>query len=359
MDSDIPSGETVIATVEGNFLDAVTKDKIEFYRGHTRTSFDYDVAKIDGKYYIYFQTLNKAQNNYSVVIKNVRYYVGAQISTAEISKNFSINSEIVDFYVDKGFIVTDGNFSLTVQNLNPSSITVDVNTETVSGSTGGFFDFLFKNEDIGSDETSIILLSGEIEKIDINLKDITETTTRIITLTSENTKYEIPAYVIASVQTTTNETQNDSSYEENDTVVETKNETDLGGSIWDLFKKENKTETENDSSGYEVVVGDDGNTTIIKDGNIISNNTKLKPCSDIGGFVCNNEEEFCDGDLVESFNGECCLGICSQKTSGSGGKIIGWIIIGFILILLIWFKIKFGRTKRKKIDLMDFKNKKF
>ena len=87
MPTNVPQGQTVIASVQGNFLDAISKSNIHFYRNYVETSFDYDVARIGDTYYIYFQTLNKPQNNYSINISGVRYYVGSQISSETISKS--------------------------------------------------------------------------------------------------------------------------------------------------------------------------------------------------------------------------------------------------------------------------------
>lgn len=357
MKTNISQGETVIASIEGNFLDVIAYDNIEFYRGHVRTSFVYDVGNIDNKYYIYFQTEGKTQNNYSIVIKGVRYYVGSSISQAEIFKNFTVNSEQADFNIDNGFVVTDGNFSIGVQNLNANTITIDVNTEITSGSSVGFFDFLFKNEPISNSGDSITLLSGETENIEITLDDITETTVRKITLSSANMEYEIPVYVIAEYNPTnnTNNTSNNNISEDNETI-EPKNETD-NGSFWDIFKKENKTETtpvENDSdAGYDIITDDSGNLIIVDDnGTIIDAPASSKTCAQLKGIICSSNKICENNNATYAKDAKCCLSSCVKK-SNKNGKIIGWVIIGFIIILLIWFKIKFSKTKRKSIDFLN------
>lgn len=356
--SEIPQGETTIAILSGNFIDAVSKSNVEFYRGYARVSFDYDVGKIGGNYYIYFQTLNKAENNYSIIVKNARYYVGAQISDEEISKNFTITNATADFYVDKGFVVTDGNFSLNVQNLNPETITINIQTTTNSGSTGGFFKFLFEENEIN--ENSVSLLSGEIKKIDIALENINATTTRTITLSSENTQYEILAYVVLENVHANGTTGNESNVNvsNNDTEVEYKNETD-SSSFWDFFKKENKTEDENKTSGdYEIIIDDDGNTVAVKDGEILNGSASLKKCSELKGSSC-SDNQICNGTSQYAVDAVCCVGTCVKKTANKNSRIIGWSLVGIIIIFLIWFRIKYARTRRKNIDLTDIPKKKF
>jgi len=426
MPSNVSSGQTVIASVQGNFIDPIAKNNIHFYRGYVETSFDYDVAKIGDTYYIYFQTLNKAQNNYSINISGVRYYVGSQVSTATISKPFTVNSQQADFNVNKGFVITYGDFYLTLQNLNPSPITVNIQTATDSGSTSGFFDFLFKNSHVSSGQ-SITLLSGETQNVYISLDNINETTVRTITLSTNNIAYNIPAYVILqtsqNITTTTNTTittpvtntsntttiinttvitnpntntttiittnttiitntttnttttttvtnttiitnpnNTTGNYTTNNTNVmvnETKNESSLWDNLVDLFKPQNKTSDTANNTSTTVVINSSGNTSIVVNGTVVVNNTALKTCAELKGSICKVSEEICDGTTVTAKDNLCCIGTCTAKPKSSTGKIIGWSIIGFIIILIIYFKMKLSKTKRSKVDLLRFPGKKF
>ena len=347
MPTNISQGETVIASIQGNFLDSISKSNIEFYRDYVQTTFDYDLARIGDTYYIYFQTLNKAQNNYSISITGVRYYVGSQISNADITQNFTLNSEQADFYINKGSIITYGNFSIKLQNLNADTITVNLDTSIDSGSTYGFFDFLFKNTEFSPGE-SITLLSGEIRDLDIVLDGVNETTIRTITLSSDNTEYYIPVYVILQTptnvtNTTTTSNNTTTSTDNTSTIVnETTNESS-GSSFWDLFKSNNTEESSTD-------VNETTNTTIIINGTVT--NTTLKTCSQLGGEICTTSNETCDGTSVTAKDNYCCIGTCVEKTKSNTGKIIGWSIIGLIIILLIMFKMKLNKTKRKNINLL-------
>ncbi len=355
LSNNLSLGETSIVKISGNFLDQISLDNVKFYRGHVQTYFDYNVGKIGDNYYVYFQTQNKPANNYSINISGVRYYSGAQIFNEPFSEEFSVNSRTADFNINPGIVVSEGNFSIEVQNIATSSITITLDTEITSGSTSGFFDFIFRNKELTSQE-SFELSSGEIKNLDIFLEGITESTIRSITLSSSNTEYTIPVYIIilsSEEQTTENQTTQENPTEDETVVNDTTNESDEG-SFWDLFKKENKTSenTNTSDSGYNVIIDDEGNEIIVnKKGEVVESNVSLKSCSQLKGDICTVSEETCDGTKVNALNGECCIGTCIQKETNNRGKIIGWAIIGFIVILLIAFKIKLNKTKKKKFKL--------
>ncbi|MBM3228774.1 hypothetical protein FJZ20_02745, partial [Candidatus Pacearchaeota archaeon] len=84
MKSEFDSGETLIASISGNFLDKINRNNIFFYQDHVRIPLSYDVKEIDGNFYIYALLLEKGIGNYSMVIRNVRYTEGTQIIEEEI-----------------------------------------------------------------------------------------------------------------------------------------------------------------------------------------------------------------------------------------------------------------------------------
>ena len=79
MESNFDSGETIIASVSGNFLDSISRENINFYRGHVRVAFDYGVARIGETYYLYVQTEDKTPRNYTISIEGVRYIQGNKV----------------------------------------------------------------------------------------------------------------------------------------------------------------------------------------------------------------------------------------------------------------------------------------
>ena len=127
-------------------------------------------------YYIY-ALLPKTQNNYSLVITGVRYYQGSQITDDDIVKNFSISENLADFSINPGFIVSDDDFFVTVQNLKDTQITLN---------------------SIMDKEQSDILYSGEIKRINFELSSISSSVFKTAKLSTENLNYEIPVYIFTN-----------------------------------------------------------------------------------------------------------------------------------------------------------------
>ena len=371
MNSNISKGETVLASFSGNFLEPITKSNVYFYRGHVRTSFDYDVARIGENYYIYFQTINKAENNYSINISGARYMVGSQVSTQQISKKFRITQETADFSVNPGFVITDGNFSIKVQNLQPAPIIINLETELNSGSSEGIFGFIFNGKRA---EQSINLSSGQIKSLYINVEDMPETTIRTITLSTSNTKYKIPSYVIleslpapeGNISADSNETNEtieedctffeklfgtcgENSVQNKTQENETSNDELLSNNTQENETSNNQTSNESASDvGYEVVKI--GNKTVaIKNGEILNESATSKTCVQIKGDICSSEE-ICQNTTIYAKDGKCCVSRCVKKEEKINTKTIGWVLLVFILIIILWFFVRKFRGMKKKND---------
>jgi hypothetical protein len=419
MNSQISQEETVIASVQGNFLDPITPSKIQFYRGHVITSFTPKVAKIGDYYYIYFQTIDKSPNNYSINITGVRYMVGSQVSTQQISKDFVIAEEIADFSISEGFVIASDNFSLKLRNWKETDFDIAISEEWVSGSSKGSFGFWYSGEEIGN---SIRLHTGQ-EYLQVRLEGITETTVRNLILSTGNLEYTIPVYIImgnVSINDTeTNETippvdDNETipPIDDNETIPPA-NQTEVKNCTWfsKLFGCEEKNCTDtcsllkyqcgirticgintncgncslgyncqtngtcmktpctdtcsslnyqcgkqticgvsvdckNCSSGYNCQT----NGTCIKIGSTLS-----KTCAESKGKIC-SENQTCANNTVTTKDANCCFSNCVEKKTNSNKKIIGWAIIFFLGILILWFFIlKFRKTKKTKDTLLGGK----
>jgi len=118
---EVSKGETLLVTIDGNFVDSLLEDNIKFYRGQVLVPLEFDVSKIDDLYYIYALISDQAQSgNYSLRINDVGYYKGSQIIDDEIRLNFTVLDSISDFSINKGFLSTNQDFSFKVQNLQES-----------------------------------------------------------------------------------------------------------------------------------------------------------------------------------------------------------------------------------------------
>jgi len=383
MKTNFSQGETLMAKVSGYFLEPILKEDIFFYRGHVRISVDPYVAEIDDEFYIYAKLLDKAPNNYSIAIKNLKYMKGSQISEEDLVKNFSITEDIADFSIDPGFIVTEDDFFIEVQNLQDYKISMEI--KNISEEY-----FIYQ-------ESLITLKSGEIKKIDFKLKNVTQPTLSIIGLSTENLKYEIPVYISAgiieqekrqrgfkfepselniSLSTNSNTTRIIYLYNTGEETLENislsisnslkpylslsikeigelEENSSIKIELYLFSRKEKsiegqiKAQTSQDFYTYSAIF-----LNFLKDYVPLDNETRItKTCSEFGGQICNETAE-CDGESVYTKDGVCCLGSCKEIEKSSAGKIIGWVIVIAVAGFLIWFFKKKYRKAKKPIDLL-------
>lgn len=407
MKDDFDKGETLIAKISGNFISPILKENILFYRGHTRVPVDPYVTKINDEFYIYAK-LPETAGDYTMTIENAKYLQGTKTIDEDIKRNFSITDNTAEFSIDKGFVITSDDFSITTQNLQNSEITIEISITTDYGSSGGFFASLFGGGE--TSQNSFNLKSGEIKKINFNVKNTTQTTLKTITLSSGNLKYDILVYVFrTNIEPEKEETKRFrfSLSELNQTIVTNSNKTMIiylenTGNInlenitlsvspqlypyvfLSTYKieelKENSTkkikvyfEADNEERLIEgqIRAKTSDNTEIMYaylavtynsikdfiplDGEDIPDEKYIpettNTCSDLSGKQCSENEE-CSGETKYASDGVCCLANCEEVKTSSKGKIIGWLLIFVILAYLFWFfKYKYHGTK-KDIDLL-------
>jgi len=317
-------GENVLMKVSGNFLENIQKSDISFNRQQPiaknwiSTSFvNYDVKKIGEDFYVYVMVdLNKIPDNYSIQIKGVQYMKGVEVSSETIIGNFSVLNKKADFSLIPGIIKTDSNFYVKIQNLQESNINLSVTDNQTT-------EYLFK--------------SGETKNLYFNLGN----GTRTINFESENQIYDLIAdnpILLIEENVENNVTFNDS--DENTTILVDENITERdNNTILDENKSENNN-TQNETKDAEDIL-------------IVDNETgEVKTCAELGGSVCNSEKPICEGEKQTSDGAECCLGKCVEKKSNNSKKVVGWVLIGIIVLIFLWFFLKkYKGTKKKGINL--------
>lgn len=303
MNTNFSSGETLIAEIPGNFLEKITSQDVSFYRNHVKIPTNFEVGEISDSYYIYTNLPQPTElTNYSISI-DVKYLDGTKVIEEEIKKNFTISEQKADFSVSPGFIKTEENFSLIIQNVKGIEVEVSVNKED---ETKGFFSSLFGSSE---KENSVTLSPGEIEELFFKLEDF-EQGLSTIKLSSNNTSYEVPV-LIPSIK------------------LEEEIEEEIGEDI--TISPEIKQEAE--EKNVEVI-------DIIK-------------CERKGGTICPTDK-ICDGteEVDEEGKGMCCIGICKEKQRTSAWKFFGILIIIAVIIIIFWFFTKYRKTK-KGFNLLD------
>lgn len=171
-------GETIIAKISGNFIDTIGTNNVVFYRGHVEIPMDYEIGKLGDYYYLKASLTGKEPNNYSVSIEGVNYYVGGQVSSDPITRNFTISSEQASFSVDPGFIVSETEFFIEIKSFIDSDVSVDINSP--KGITA---------------VNSIVISAQKAETVYFNFSNFTEDFFSTIAISGSSTSYEIPVYL--------------------------------------------------------------------------------------------------------------------------------------------------------------------
>lgn len=396
MKTEFSQGETLIAKVSGNFLEPILKENIFFYRGHVRISMDPYVTKINDDFYIYSSLIGKTSNNYSIVVKDAKYYIqGGQISEEDIAKDFLISNKTADFSINPGFVLAKDNFFIEVRNLQDTPLIIEINTNKTTDK--GFFSFLVEDEP----ENSITLKAGEIKKINFEISNITQPVLEIVELSTDNLKYEIPVYIYAgeeesekgikafnfepselniSLSTNSNATRIVYLYNTGEETLE-----NISLSVSDSLKQhvslsiKNITELEKNSSvKIELFFSSDDEEKIIE-GQIKAkasqdiyaysavslnflkgyvpleeNKTSVANCLEMKGVICLSGEK-CDKETIYAKDGVCCLGACKKIEKSSTGKIIGWAILLMVIVFLIWFFKKKYKGAKREVNFFERK----
>lgn len=379
MKDSFKKGETLFAKISGSLVDSILPSNIIFYRGHVKVPFNFDITRINEDYYLY-ALLPETENNYTLSIEGVRYRQGSQITNISTQKNFSITSETADFYIDPGFVITKGDFSVKVQNLKNSKINININSEE-----------------------EIELLSGQVKNIDFQVKPEVQPTVRTIKLLSDSQSYDLIVYILENktaedekrkfifspkeleISLATNSNKSFPIFLENTGELDIENlSLSLSREIYQFAKlstEEIKDFEKNSSIRIDLQVFSDTEINISgavrakTDFDLVylplkinfirdftpENNSNAIPtensCLELGGSKCDSDE-YCDGSLYGAVDGTCCVGQCkkaeSEENGGSLTKIIGWSMLGILVLIVGWFFLKKYKGPRKTAGLEKF-----
>ena len=316
-------GEGFIAKISGTFYQPPTPSNIQFYHGQTPTSFDpYSFDKIDGSYYISFNIPpGKEPGNYSIRVSGVQYFVGNEWKTDPVSKEFVIKEHSAFARISPALsIPEDYEYNLTLQNLRNSEIEIEYYLE-------------------GTTSKIVTLNVGQTKQV--SLKTFGGNQFENVLFNYENETYTVLVY---------------SGLDEIPVENQTTGENETG----------NETGEENGKSWWEIIFGGgeeepEENETIVNETepNETETNGSTPPpgglltCQEMGLLICSTDQT-CSGVLIDGLDAQCCDGNCVLvEEEGSSLGLIGWIIIGIVVILLVlFFKFKFSRTRRMPSRLL-------
>ncbi len=402
-------GETLIAKISGNFVDAPTLSNILIYREHTRIPTQFTLSKIESDYYLYAWLSNKIAGNYSLQIQDLRYKVGTQTKEDDIIKNFTITNETADFYVSPGFASVSDDFSLELINLQDNKITIDISYDNSSGIVG-FFESLFGSGS-GSSTQTVELSSGQTKKVNFNFDDsLNESKFTTVNLSSEKTSYSIPVYMevngtkkttsnfsgklafepsLFNISMATNSNTSRIIYLTNKESLSVENISiyvsdslkpyisfsvnkldELDGNSSQKIEFFIKAGADEENIEGQIIASYENNSeelfayssiflNFIKDYIPQYNNTDnltvidTKTCAQLNGTIC-TADETCSGESVYAKDNKCCVSpaTCNATQQSSTLETIGWSLVAIIVIFAAWFFLKRYRKVRTNVDLL-------
>src|SRR3989338_2773198 len=397
--SGFSQGEALIAKLSGNFIDKPTSNNVFFYRGHVRIPMVYEISEMNDDFYIYAMTVGKTSGNYSLSIENVRHMQGTQEVEEKIVKNFTINQNLSDFSIEPGFVINDTGFSIEVQNLQNNQVTINIDTsdnllvqDSVNVNSGELKSISFQLKDqknpfseqikLTSEKTSyaipIFITSNLTSGEEINNSGTTNGETgngetdngtpsleesfkfepgivRVSMATGSKSKriiyimntgeteikdmvFFVPLTLSPYVTITSSKNIKVNSSEKVEITIESDTEEKL-------VEGEISAESENFTSDFKLILNFTKDYTPPEDeqGEEV---VIVTTCVQLKGTVC-TENYKCSGETADTKDGVCCIqpATCQEVKKSSTGKIIGWLLVVFVVLLLFWF---FKRYKKVK-----------
>ena len=75
------------------------------------------------------------------------------------------------------------------------------------------------------------------------------------------------------------------------------------------------------------------------------NEISLYYCSELKGLQC-SAGETCNGDLEQSLDGSCCVGVCEEEASAFNWETaVGWTLAIVVILIIVFVFVKYRKTK--------------
>ncbi len=401
MKSNYTQGETLIASVSGNFLTQIQQQNVFLYNGHVRISFIPIVQKIEGTPYIYGQLDGKSPGNYSLIISGITYSESGKTNSSDIIQNFTITNSSADFSIDPGVVASSNNFAINVQNLAGNSISVSsfLENSTMTPASSGIFGALLGESSASLTPTTITSISsGQTKQILFSVNASDQDQLIYAAFETNNTVYEIPVFITANA-TSQNNFQTPLLFEPQQETFSMS--TNSNSSSFLLLYNSGQSQivnlsVSNNLQSYVSVPGTVSlgtNSSLLIPINITSSpieniiegqiaamspnstayftltlnfsnsyvlppngTTLFQTCSQLSGIFCNNNET-CSVPTQNAEDGTCCTGTCQPIPTNSSGIII-WILVVLVILIVIFFLIRRYRKAKRPFNLLDIARRK-
>lgn len=368
-------GETMIVQINGNILEPIGKEQIEFRRGHVGVPFEYDLKKLGDKYFLW-AVAREDNNNYTLVIKDITASVLGKTEKINFEQNFSISGNLTDYYIKPGFFYYSSDFSADIQ-LNEDfdkTISIDFPSERGVVLRPGKNKVYFSVADVNTGELLMAnigkyVIPTYVVKKEENASVIEEVSLRLNPLVVNGVALiggaiEYPFEVINFGKRKVSNVK--LRYNESLFRINVENSFDIESLNSNIFNisfigvvNEGIIETGIRESVYvevgslslelPVIIGFTKNESEVEIPSL-EENKSLSYCEYYDGVGC-SEDQTCDGSIVATINEvACCYGGkgCVDKADGGSNAWIGWIIAGVVLVGIIFVFWKYKKEKKGK-----------
>ncbi len=380
--------QTLLAEISGNFLDGLDIKNIGLYEenGYKEIPSVSELIKYQNKYF-YYATLPNSPGNYSIQIKDTRYYEATTITNKTFTKSFLVSSSNTSYLsVFPGAIVTKSDITLSLIAYGPiKNYNIDFESYSESFELGEGLEKQIKIPINIINQSSLYELKIDDYLIPVIVyAEQTNNSKENNTITLEE-GYELDFPSDFSLTLIKDQPYSFTFYiknigEKDIDLLEISKTSNLK-SI-DIFPKEFNDFLINEKITIGINISTNkevqGNITLLfEDNNIdipisieLTSNPaqvnlsqddiieKSKTCSGLGGKPCNKENnEVCRG--IETFaqdtpDGSCCIGVC-EKEEKSSSWIWGLIILILVIVIFIYLyknakKVKDSKKPDKEMD---------
>lgn len=356
--------ETLIIRIDGAVSEGIREGNVELRREHVVVPFVFEVNQLGTEYYLWGIAPTMV-TNYTLVLKDIAVQQGNVQKTTTYQQNFSVRGNVADYTFKPGFVTTDRNFELKVTGNTDSAQSIDIDfpyTRKVTISPGENT-LVFSIEGVKTNE--VLLTAMGMYTVPVYIRG--EKQPEAVVTKPENSFSFTPGeinqrvyvqdslrYSVKLVNTLGHDLQKVNIEYNTDvlTVQPTSfklikaNETVLLNvstkkKVEGNFKEVLYARSGNESTSLVLDIRYEKNDTVQNTTSSNSTLTALKYCPQLNGSLC-NKTDTCSGTTVESRDGACCMGTCQEMKKSNSGALIGYLLLGIILLLLafVWLRFK-------------------
>ncbi len=366
-------GETLIAEIRGNILEPIKPEQVSFLRGHVKVPFDYDIKKLEDRYFLWAKIPVNVTQNYTLFIEKIVTTLNGRTTELDFKQNFSVSGNRTAYSIKPGFIFTKKDFELSIElyqdenriievdfpvkeekTLKPGSNILKFSIDGVRGVQLIFINigdyaipaYIIGNSTNNLKKPDFVHLRPERLQRSYLISDYTLSTEIFIKNERDSEINDIafvydPEIIIIQPEIKSLPAESEVSFN-----ISLKNVAVLGERISEVIYIQSKSENfsfalpvdinfieENSSRTNETIAGNKG--------------AGVYYCSELGGRIC-TADEVCTGNEEISLDGNCCLEQCSLEKDDGGRKWIGWVLAALVILIIGYSYFRYKKVRSDK-----------